>query len=416
MKNSIVFDTSVLLAAGDRAFEGYKEYDTIVIPVVVLKEIDGHKNRLDVVGLNARQAIRVLDSIRDSLPFARYGSKNIEVNTDAYVEPLTADEQIIRVALGCGTLASCDINMRVRAAVFGIKAIDVESADQLSSAEEIYGGVKTVVVADEVLNEAHKTKVLDVVELCDGDVPFENQFVVVKGCGGSQSALMRCRGGVARMVPNKIECGELVAKNKEQAMALDLLFDPKVEVITVLGKAGSGKTLIALAAGLAQVLDIKAYDRLIVSRPVQPMGKDIGFLPGSLEDKMRPWLAPVQDNLEFLMSQNRQLLDDYLKDGTIEIEALTFIRGRSIPRAFILIDEAQNLTAHELKTILTRVGQGSKIVLTGDIEQIDNVYINSTTNGLTHCVERFKTHACAGHITLRKGERSAVATLAAEIL
>ena len=147
------------------------------------------------------------------------------------------------------------------------------------------------------------------------------------------------------------------------------------------------------------------------------MGKDIGYLPGNLEEKMRPYLSPIQDNLEFLMSgDDRKMLDEYLKDGTIEIEALTFIRGRSIPRAFILIDEAQNLTAHELKTILTRVGQGTKIVLTGDVEQIDNVYVNATTNGLTHCVERFRPHDCAGHITLCKGERSFVATLASEIL
>ena len=189
----------------------------------------------------------------------------------------------------------------------------------------------------------------------------------------------------------------------------------------MIGKAGSGKTLCAIAAGLDQVMPADQgkdalYKRLIVSRPVQPLGKDIGFLPGSLEEKMAPWLAPVQDNLRYLLGDDKATLEMYTQKGAIEIEALTYIRGRSIANAYMVIDEAQNLTMHEIKTIITRVGEGTKVVLTGDIEQIDNVYVDETSNGLVHAVEKFKTSPLSGHVSLQKGERSKVATLAAKIL
>jgi PhoH-like ATPase len=209
--------------------------------------------------------------------------------------------------------------------------------------------------------------------------------------------------------------------------------DPEIKVVSLVGKAGSGKTLIAIAAGLQQVITSMSvtelasarkpvtlnngiYKKLVVSRPVMPMGKDIGFLPGTMQEKMAPWLAPVQDNLKFLTGDDQTTLDQYIANGLIEMEALTYIRGRSISNAFIIIDEAQNLTSHEIKTILTRVGENTKIVLTGDVEQIDNIYINETSSGLTHAVEKLKEFSIAGHVTLRKGERSDVATIAAKVL
>ena len=213
----------------------------------------------------------------------------------------------------------------------------------------------------------------------------------------------------------------LVPETKNRVM-LDLLTNDNVKVVSLIGRAGSGKTLCALAAGLEQTLGNPKerhkeprYTKMIVSRPVQPMGKDIGFLPGTLEEKMEPWLAPIRDNLQYLLGNDKMMVQEYLDKGVIEIEALSYIRGRSIANAYIIIDEAQNLTRHELKTIITRVGEGTKIILTGDIEQIDNVYINETSNGLVHAVEKFKSYELHfGHVTLLKGERSEVATLGAK--
>ena len=198
-----------------------------------------------------------------------------------------------------------------------------------------------------------------------------------------------------------------------------MLLNPKIRLVTLVGRAGSGKTLCAIAAGLQQTIGLRAegnhYSRLIVSRPIQPMGKELGFLPGSLEEKMLPWLMPIQDNLKFLMG-DKTSLQMYMEKDKIEIEALTYIRGRSISNSFIVIDEAQNLTKHEIKTIITRIGEGSKIVLTGDIEQIDNVYVNEISNGLAHAIENFKEYSISGHVTFKKGERSELATLASKVL
>ena len=193
--------------------------------------------------------------------------------------------------------------------------------------------------------------------------------------------------------------------------------NPDIPLVSLVGKAGSGKTLLALAAGLQQTIgEDSIYKKIVVTKPVEPVGKDIGFLPGTLEEKMLPWLAPIQDNLQFLMGNDRMTLNMYVDDGRIEVEAMTYIRGRSISNAFIVIDEVQNMTQHEIKTVLTRVGEGTKIVLTGDIEQIDNVYIDATNNALSYVVEKLKDVDISGHITLVKGERSKVATLAAAVL
>jgi len=249
---------------------------------------------------------------------------------------------------------------------------------------------------------------------------YSNQYVMlVSNSNDKKTALARFNlYSEPLMKMYKMEpVWDIIPRNKEQTFALELLMDPEVQVVSLIGQAGSGKTLLAVAAGLEQVLgESSEYKKLIVSRPIQPLGKDIGFLPGTLEEKMDPWLMPIKDNLEFLLGNDRGVVQDYFEKGVIEIEAITYIRGRSITNAFIIIDEAQNLTRHELKTILTRVGEGTKIILTGDIEQIDNIYIDETSNGLTYAVEKFKNYDISGHITLQKGERSKVATLAAKIL
>ena len=254
------------------------------------------------------------------------------------------------------------------------------------------------------------------------EVWHPNQYVMmISNANQKKSAIARFGGHhvpLKKVINDKIPDWKIFSRNKEQAFAIDLLLDPTVKVVTLIGRAGSGKTLCAIAAGLQQTIGLREnhYSRLIVSRPVQPLGKDIGYLPGTMQEKMLPWLMPIQDNLQFLMGNDKSALQIYLDKGKIEIEALTYIRGRSISDAYIIIDEAQNLTMHEVKTIITRIGEGTKIVLTGDIEQIDNIYVNETSNGLAHAVEKFKEFYLSGHVTFTKGERSETATLASKIL
>jgi PhoH-like ATPase len=228
---------------------------------------------------------------------------------------------------------------------------------------------------------------------------------------------------------SKVRLGTIQPRNREQTFALDLLLDPGIQLITLIGKAGTGKTLLALAAGLHMVADERAYDRLLVTRPVIPLGKDIGYLPGDIEEKMGPWMQPIIDNLDYLLGSSeshtgsrssqrapRNSWSDLKGMGLLEVEAISYIRGRSIPRQYMVVDEAQNLTPHEVKTIVTRVGEGTKIVLTGDPYQIDNPYVDAESNGLTWLVERFKGQQLAGHVTLMRGERSPLAELAANLL
>jgi PhoH-like ATPase len=286
----------------------------------------------------------------------------------------------------------------------------------------MYTGFISHLVDDQVVDRFYDSSEDVVLEKEDGRF-FPNQFVMlVSNANEKKTALSRfvAYGSPLKAVSAyKSGVWGVTPRNKEQSFCLDLLLDPNVPVVSLIGKAGSGKTLMAVAVGLQHVMKDEKdclYKKLVISRPVQPMGRDIGFLPGSIEEKMAPWLAPIQDNLQFLMGNDKLTLDMYLEKGIIELEALTYIRGRSIANAYIIIDEAQNLSSHEMKTILTRVGEGTKIVLTGDVEQIDNVYVDETTNGLAHVVERFKDQAVAGHVTLLKGERSKVATIAARVL
>ena len=309
--------------------------------------------------------------------------------------------------------------MRVIAASLGILCEDYSTSKAVSDSDILYTGYSEHVVPDDVIDQFYEKESV-ILEKEDGQF-FDNQYVMLKSeANEKRTALARFIGygiPLLHLENSRIAGWNINARNKEQSFAIDMLMNNGIEVVTLIGRAGSGKTLCAIAAGLEQVVGANPrYTRLVVSRPVMPMGKDIGFLPGTLEDKMAPWLAPIVDNLEFLTNNDSKVIEKWKDDGLIEVEALTYIRGRSISNAFIIIDEAQNLTMHEVKTILTRVGEGTKIVLTGDIEQIDNVYTDETSNGLTHVVEKFKDQEFAGHVTLRKGERSRVATAAAKIL
>lgn len=442
-KKNFVLDTSVYLTDASSIFK-FDNHD-IFIPLKVLEEIDKHKKRQDSVGVNARQIIRILDDLRGSGDLnkgVRIGQGKGIIKVMSY-ECLTSslqfppdldlripDHTIIATALAVKLsnenrklfLVSRDINMRVICDSLGIAAEDYIIESAVTSSDELYQGFVEHLVDDAVIDRFYANEDI-LIEEDEIDVPWHpNQYVMmVSNASPKKSALARFYGHhtpLKKVIHNGIPDWKITSRNKEQAFAIDLLMDPKVKIISLVGRAGSGKTLMAIAAGLQQTIGLRenSYTRLIVSRPVQPMGKDIGFLPGTMQEKMMPWLMPIQDNLQFLLGGDKSALQLYMDKGKIEIEALTYIRGRSISNAFMIIDEAQNLTMHEIKTIITRVGEGTKVVLTGDIEQIDNVYVNETSNGLAHAVEKFKSFALAGHVTFKKGERSEVATLASKVL
>ena len=432
MKKIYILDTSVYLTDAE-SIRAFKNND-IIVPLKVLEEIDKHKERQDGVGTQARKIIRIFDSFREKGSLQKgvrieKGKGLVKIggfsksDLPSEMSSSVPDNQIIGSALEQKRLfpkkkvivVSRDINMRVKCDAIGISSEDYNASQVIEDSNSLYSGFAKHLVDDVEVDKFYKGK--DVI--IEDKKYFPNQYIMlVSNADNKKTSLCRYKNNLEPL--RRIKDGRgwewvINPRNKEQSFALDLLLDEHIPVVTLVGRAGSGKTLAAVSAGLEQVLGNRLYKKLIVSRPVQPMGKDLGFLPGSLEEKMAPWLAPIRDNLEYLLG-DRFAMEEYMRDGTIEIEALTYIRGRSISDAYIIIDEAQNLSKHELKTILTRVGDRTKIVLTGDIEQIDNVYINETSNGLTYAIEKFKEHEIAGHITLVKGERSKTATLAARIL
>lgn len=438
-KKIYVLDTSVCLANANSIYSFGK--DDIAIPLKVLEEVDKHKNRQDGVGQNARHFIKILDELRqvgslyEGVRIQKGKGTIRAVKCEAVAFPMdldlaVPDHVIIATAYSIAKshldkkviVVSRDINMRVICDSIGLLSESYDANQVISSSSELYSGVTEMVIDDEFIERLYQGE-----QLCLDDKYskqlFPNQFLtLISNKNVNKTALARYLNKDLPIKKLREFKGKnnavfgVESRNREQSYAMDLLLDPNVPIVTLVGKAGSGKTLSAIAAGLAQLMEDQLYTRLIVSRPVQPLGRDIGYLPGTLEEKMSPWLTPIQDNLQFLLGNDKVTLEQYMERGIIEIEALTYIRGRSIAKAFMVIDEAQNLSAHELKTIVTRVGEGTKIVLTGDIEQIDNVYVNDTSNGLAYAVEKFKDSQLAGHVTLTKGERSAVASLAAKVL
>ena len=438
MKKTYVFDTSALLADYKCIYE-YKKND-IVIPFKVLEEIDNHKKRQDGVGFNARMLIRELDLLREKGNIhagVRLGKGKGIISIRGYDKDLlpdeyklnNADNEIIGTAMTERkksfsqkvVMVTKDIHMRVKCDTLQLPCEDYDK-DKVTIDENLFTGCVEKTIDDQVIDDLYNGQD---VYLDEGKF-FPNQFVLFKSAQSEKkTALARYMGPslpVKKIAQSKKGIWGVKPKNKEQIFASNILMDENVPIVSLVGPAGSGKTLLAIAAGLEQTLGMGLYNKLVISRPVQPVGKDIGFLPGTVEEKMNPWLAPIRDNLEFLMSysfskrDSYETLDTYIESGVIEVEALTYIRGRSIANAYIIIDESQNLTAHELKTIITRVGENTKIILTGDVEQIDNLYVDQQSNGLSYAIEKFKDYDLAAHLTLVKGERSKVATLASKIL
>ena len=433
-KKTYVLDTSVYLTDSN-CINSFGNND-IVIPLKVLEEIDKHKKRQDSVGSQARSIIRNLDSLRDkgSLSKGVRIQKGMGMVRVSSYNPLClpddldledSDNQIIATALSEQEVAaksrkvvvvSRDINMRVKCDALGLLTEDYQAEQVVENSEGLYTGRTEILVDEQVIDQFYASD--DIWIDSDEHILHPNQFIMlISNSNDKKTALARFinyNTPLKKIIKSSAKVWSTNPRNKEQQFAFELLMDPNVPVVSLVGKAGSGKTLLALAAGLEQTFNNKShYKKIVVTKPVEPVGKDIGFLPGSMEEKMMPWLAPIQDNLQFLMGDDKATLEMYMEKGQIEVEAMTFIRGRSISNAFIVIDEVQNMTQHEIKTVLTRVGEGTKIVLTGDIEQIDNVYIDATNNGLSYVVERLKEEQITGHVTLLKGERSMVATIAA---
>ncbi|PWV95446.1 PhoH-like ATPase [Paenibacillus cellulosilyticus] len=443
MKKIFVLDTNVLLHDPQAIFAF--DDNEVIIPAIVLEEIDSKKRLADELGRNARSVSRLLDGMREQghlhegIVLRNGGLLKVELNHRSFVRvqemfgEMTNDNRILAVALnydmeerekGSNTrtvLVSKDVLVRIKADVLGLEAQDYLS-DRTVSATDLYAGYSTLHVHPSVIDEFYTYRFLSLKSLQLSMKLYPNEFVILRDeMGTSKSALLKVSQDGVRLEPlylsNDAVWG-ITARNAQQRMALELLLNDDIPLVTLTGKAGTGKTLLALAAGLLKVEDEHKYKKLLIARPVVPMGKDIGYLPGEKEEKLRPWMQPIYDNLEYLFDTKKSGdIDKILMGlGSIQVEALTYIRGRSIPGQFIIIDEAQNLTKHEVKTIVSRVGEGSKIVLMGDPEQIDHPYLDSISNGLTHIVERFKGESSSGHITLEKGERSKLAQLAADLL
>lgn len=444
MKKIFVLDTSVLLQ-DPMAIYKFKENE-VVIPSVVLEEIDSKKRNMDEIGRNARQVSRLLDALRvkgklhGGVPLDHGGVLRVELNHRSYhklqesFSTITNDNRIIAVALNLieeeikkdepkpVIIVSKDALVRIKADALDIRAEDFLS-DRVITQDKSYSGYTHSLVQPDLINHFYQQGYLETKDLSFQEDLYPNQFVILKDQNGSsKSAIGKVNENCTQLKKLVLDNQETIwgirARNAQQWMAFDLLMNPKISLVTLIGKAGTGKTLLSLAAGLHQVEDDKRYKKMLVARPVVPLGKDIGYLPGEKEEKLRPWLQPIYDNLEYLFNtKSKGDLDKILAGlGSLQVEALTYIRGRSIPEQFILIDEAQNLTKHEVKTIITRVGEGSKIVLMGDPHQIDHPYLDEYSNGLIYVAEKFKSYPLSGHVRLEKGERSSLAQLAADIL
>ena len=314
---------------------------------------------------------------------------------------------------------SKDINLRIKAEALGLETQDYEK--EKVDVEDLYKGWRELTVGGDSIDKFYKDKRLD--PPAPDLVP--NEFVIMKD-GGSKSALARFDAKTNSMVPLvKADSAPWGIKplNTEQRFALELLLNKDIALVTLVGLAGSGKTMIALAAALQQTLEEKIYRRILIARPVIAVGHDLGFLPGTKEEKLTNWMGAIYDNLSYLLEKPKGALETadmdiqmLTEEGLLEIEAVTYLRGRTLPGLLIIIDDAQNLTPHEIKTIISRAGQGAKIVLTGDPHQVDNYYLDSASNGLTNLVERFKNQSIFGHVTFTKSERSALAALASDLL
>lgn len=434
MKKNYILDTNVLLH-DPNSLLSFQE-NQILLPIEVIEEIDRFKREATELGQNARSVSRQLDALRghgrlsEGVSLPNGGRLRIiflpkSANGSPGTNGHTVDSRIIATALKVHEespdaptiLVTKDINLRIRADALGLAAEDYETGRiQLS---DLYSGMFDLAVsagqltafrADGELELPASSNPNEYCTLSEAGAPRRTALGRVDATGRRLVPILDCRDGVWGIKP----------RNREQHFAFDALLDDRIKLVTLMGKAGTGKTLLAMAAGLKRTIVDREYRRVVIARPTISVGKEIGFLPGTLEEKLNPWMQPIHDALELLsdlnMGNESRRTGDLMRSGAIVVEALSYIRGRSIAHQFMVIDEAQNLTPLEVKTILTRVGQGTKIVLTGDPYQIDNPYVDSTSNGFNYIVSKFRDQSVAAHVELQKGERSELAELAANLL
>jgi PhoH-like ATPase len=445
MIKTFVVDTNVLLHNPNALFL-FAENE-VIIPFDVIEELDKFKSGTDDLGRNARSAIRHLDQLRqqgnlaDGVPIPQTGgSVRVVLEEDQKLCPgLTAntpDNRIICCALTLKqdgrhvVFISKDINARIKGDAMGLIAEDFEA--QKVDFDHLYTGWREVKVTGKTIDRLFADKALTPSSLELTSELFANEFVLLRDeSDEAHTALTRYKAEPQALVPVRPRKGPvfgILPRNLQQTMAFDLLLDDSVRLVSLIGAAGTGKTLMAVAAGMVKTLNDGLYQKLLCARPIMPLGRDIGYLPGTKDEKLSLWMQPIFDNLAHLLStrgthlneaesrSTEQRIETLLEGGKLVIEPLTYIRGRSIPNQFMIVDEVQNLSPHEVKTIVSRVGDGTKIILTGDINQIDNPYLDASSNGLSYVIEHMKSQRLAGHVTLKKSERSELASLAADLL
>jgi len=439
---TFILDTNVILHDAT-CINQFQEND-IVIPLIVIEEIDHFKRGSQVINLNAREFARRLDTITGNEIFNGgvslgrgkgkvriHISKGLSKEISEVFKEDNVDHRILSVALELKKklssnrtviLVTKDVNLRMKAKALGILAEDY-TTDRISNVEELYSGKETIEDFDsDIIAKLYK-------------VPFEvpaapimkkykteyvpNKYFIMRNQNYSVLSYLDPNKELFKRI-DKVTAYGIKPRNAEQAFAIDALMNPDIPLVSITGKAGTGKTLLALAAGLHCK---RNYRQLYVARPVVPLSnKDIGYLPGDVESKLAPYMQPLWDNLKVIQDQysesdkQHQLINQLLKDQKLVIEPLSYIRGRSLQRIYFIVDEAQNLTPHEIKTIITRAGEGTKVVLTGDIYQIDHPYLDSQSNGLSYLIDHFKNQKLYAHINLEKGERSELAELASNLL
>lgn len=441
MKKTFILDTNVLLHDVNSIY-AFEDND-IVIPMVVIEELDTFKSEGDSRGKSARMVSRELDALRtkgrlnEGVKLPKGGTLKIELDKPGILPQVfsinKSDNSILNIAYTMAKkegsykknhspviVVTKDINMRLKAEALGLQAQDYTS-DKVNL-DELYTGVAELEIEPEKIDAFYHDKKL----VLPKDTYFPNQFLILKAIGGGKQSAIGRVSNDGQSILKPLSAQEPVAwgikpLNKEQRFAMELLLDDSLDIVTLVGTAGTGKTLITLATGLQRTMDENAYRRMVVCRSIVPVGKDLGFLPGTKEEKLEAWMGAIYDNLAFLADRKNpdegEEKAHYLLDsGKIEIASVTHMRGRSLPGQYMIVDDAQNLTPHEMKTILTRAGEGTKIIITGDPYQIDTPYLDVESNGLTYIVDRLKGQPSYGHITFTKTERSRLADMASKLL